>query len=113
MEKVSPMISMAITPKTMEENVGIVSAAPIYPYGLCICLTNDELEKLDVDAAELSVGDHFHLHAIAQITSISQNDTPSGKNSRVELQIISLAGEDEEAENSQYEKEDRGFRPLG
>jgi len=111
MNKVPPMVSMEIEPK---DNDAIVdSARPMYPYGLSICLCQDELNKLDVDYNDWSVGDTFHLHAFAKITSISKQETNEGEQCRVEMQIIALSGEDEEAENYEEEQEDKGFRPLG
>lgn len=83
---------LAETP--MEE---MAEDAPIYPYGLCICLTQDELEKLDLDS-DCNVGDTIHLMAMAKVTSISKNETSEGENCRIELQITDLGLEDEDEE---------------
>lgn len=87
------------TPLTMgEENK--------YPYGLKICLSQDELEKLDVDHSNWEVGATFHLHAFAKVTSISENETADGKKCRVEMQITHLApAESEDAENEEAEQD--------
>ena len=69
----------------------------IYPYGLCICLTQDELDKLDLDP-NCEVGDMIHLNALAKVTSVSKRETEDGNDCRVELQIIYMAVEDEETE---------------
>lgn len=119
MEKLSHMVSMECEPPEPIEaaSEGLSAPAmPIYPYGLAISLTQDELEKLDVDYSEWGVGDLFHLHAMAKITSISESESTDGKRCRVEMQIIALAGEDEDSENQAYEDAEENepkFRPLG
>ena len=101
---------MAQSPKEAEESMPCPSPAdaPRYPYGLCISLCEDELEKLGVDEGELEVGDIIHLHAFALVTSASESATMGGdKHCRVELQIthMSLESEDEENEdNEPYER---------
>jgi hypothetical protein len=103
---VPKMVDMARSPKEVEET----AAMPMflqnkYPYGLCISLCQDELEKLDVDHGDWEVGDMFHLHAFAKVTSISQSDTEDGgKNCRVELQITALGAESEDEENEEAEE---------
>lgn len=77
-----------------------------YPYGLQICLTQHELEKLGVDHSDWEVGATFHLHALAKVTSLSENETENnGKTCDVRLQITHLAGESEDAENEEYDQE--------
>jgi hypothetical protein len=105
MERFPHMVDMSISADQSESSspiVGAVSDKPRYPYGLGICLTQDELEKLGVDYSDWAVGDHFHLQAMAKITSISENETEGGKNCRVEMQIVALAGEDEDEEAEEY-----------
>lgn len=71
---------------------------PKWPYGLRICLTEKELEKLDLDA-DCSVGDIIDLRAFARVTSVSSNEMEGGKCcSRVELQIEEMSVESETAE---------------
>lgn len=79
--------------------------APAYPYGLCISLCQDELDKLGIDFDDLCVGDIVHLHAMAMITSKSCSERQGGEPSeRVEIQITHLAGvEDEDDENDEAE----------
>ena len=69
------------------------------PPGLCICLTERELEKLDRDS-DLEVGDLVHLFAMAKVTSISKSDSGDGEKCRVEMGIIALAAESENDEDS-------------
>lgn len=68
-----------------------------YPYGLRLCLTHEELEKLGLEAT-CDVGDVIDLRAFAVVTSISMNETDRGKECRVELQIQKLAVENEVTE---------------
>lgn len=65
-----------------------------YPYGLRICLTHKELEKLSL-GDDCDVGDVIDLRAFAVVTSVSSNDVGGGKECRVELQIQKLALENE------------------
>jgi len=61
---------------------------PDYPYGLKICLTQEEFKKLGIDAADAVVGAVFHFNAMARITSVSCNDSEGmGESCRVEAQI--------------------------
>lgn len=66
---------------------------PRYPYGMRICLTQAELDKLKLDS-DCNVGDMIDLRAFAEVTSISKD----GDNCRVELQIQKIALEDESKE---------------
>ena len=76
--------------------------APDYPYGLCISLCQDELEKLDIDYDDVSVGDMIHLVCMATVTSVSCHDSEtSGPSCRIELQITHIAAEDEEEETKE------------
>lgn len=94
------MVSMAQT-AVEDEKEEAAENAPLYPYGLCISLCNDELEKLDIDSDDLKHGDILHLHCLATVTSTSVTDTQAGKNARVELQITNIAAESEDDENEE------------
>ncbi len=67
-----------------------MAARPSFPYNLNICLTNAELEKLDIDPKEATVGGIFHFEALARITSISCNESEDGEHYRIEAQIESM-----------------------
>lgn len=69
-----------------------------YPYGLCICLTEAELEKLGADHEGLEIGDIFDIRAMARVTSVSENETEAGKTCRVEMQIVMMGVESEDEE---------------
>lgn len=72
--------------------------APEYPYGLRICLTEAELEKLGLDVKEAVIGGLCTFDILAKVTSVSCNDTADGQCCRVELQIIAMEPEAEDAE---------------
>lgn len=107
---------MAKTPEEIQEEVSPLSTeVNKYPYGLRIRLTKFELDKLDVDYSDWKVGDVFHLHALAKVTSISENETEGDHNCCVEMQITHLAGtesEDEENEDADEEMSDEDGHSL-
>ncbi len=63
---------------------------PEYPYGLRICLTNVELEKLGL-ADDCEIGDMIDLRVFARVTSVSKNASEDQTSTRVELQITDVA----------------------
>jgi hypothetical protein len=83
-----------------------------YPYGLSICFTNAELEKLDLDACDVEVGDMVHLHCLAKVTSVSQTEVNGEKQSRIEMVLAHIAAEDEGEEDEEAEQEMGGRRPY-
>lgn len=85
--------------------VPAIAEKPRYPWGLRICLTHRELEKLGLDA-DCEVGDVIDLRAFAVVTSCSVNETENGKDCRVELQIEKLAVENETTEPEGEEEEE-------
>lgn len=110
----SSMVDMARSPVEVKKDAGISvesptkPSGPVYPYGLCIALGEDELKKLGIDGEMPAVGDMIHLCALAKVTSVSQNeteDTDGAKQThcRVELQITHLATEAEDQEDAAIE----------
>ena len=102
MAKSHKYVDMRRTPEEkVEEAVERIMPEPMdipdVPYGLCISLTEKELEKLDLDD-DCDVGDLVHLFAMAQVTSVSKRDTGNGSECRIELSIVSMAIEDESTE---------------
>lgn len=73
---------------------------PDYPWGLRINLDEGSLKKLEAAGLEgqPDVGDYIDLRIFARVTSVSSNETSSGTNRCVELQIEQLALEDETTE---------------
>ena len=102
----SKMVSMARSEGEKAEAVAEMMAPPSpskmpdFPYGLCITLTEDELEKLDIEDDGIEIGDTIDLRAFAKVTSISKRQEGGRECCRVELQIEQLAVEDEDHEKS-------------
>lgn len=91
-------VDMALERKELGLGAPCVEPAqPTYPYGLCICLTTEELTKLNLDD-DVQVGNMVRLNCIAKVTSASERDTTEGVQKRVELQIIAIEAEGEEEE---------------
>jgi hypothetical protein len=103
MKRIPAMVSMRRTPAEKAEEKAAINDGPEYPWGLCISLCQDELDKLGL-AGEVKVGDMLHLHCMAKVTSVSESDSEmSGPSCRVELQITDMVGEDEDSENAEAE----------
>lgn len=100
----------AILPMPME--------TPDYPCGLCICLTETEVEKLGLDF-DCDVGDMVDIRAFAVVTCVNKSDGPNGPRGRVELQIQKMAVENEmteeapEPEESAEPEHDEPTRRMG
>ena len=75
-----------------------VSDAPDYPYGLGICLTGDELDKLDLPD-DCEVGDMIDIRAMGVVTSVSKRQVNGSSECRVEIQLTHIGLEDEETED--------------
>lgn len=108
MSRFGQMIDMATTPaEVMEKQSDCIPCEPSvskYPYGLCISLDDETLEKLGLDGDLPASGDMIHLCAMAKVTNASCNErlTEDGKTEvsrRVELQITNMALESEDEEN--------------
>ena len=94
------MVDMASEPKPPVE----ITAGDMKPrwYGGCICLCDDELEKLGLDGDLPDVGEMIHFEGLAKVTSASKHQisSPDGKadeHNRVELEIthMGIIGGDE------------------
>lgn len=88
------------------------SDVSVYPYGLCLSLDEEILDKLEIDG-DCEVGDMIHLVAMARVTSCSESEreTADGKKKRscrIELQITSMGVENESTESDG--EEDRETR---
>lgn len=84
--------NMKLTPKDRAEEKPEMSALnhPVYPYGLCLCLDEDVLEKLGLSVLP-TVGDEMMVTAVAKVESVSQSDSASGKRRSLSLQITAMA----------------------
>lgn len=110
MKHVAAMVDMAQSKEEIKETMPAAvaesdKAGPIYPYGLCLRLTEKELEKLNLDGRP-SVGDMIHVFGLAKVTSVSQDASESGERRSVELQITQMAVESEDAENEEMDVEE-------
>lgn len=67
-----------------------VADAPTYPWGLCITLNDDSLEKLGVKALP-AIDTEVTIVAKAVVSRTSENQTHSGENcSSMDLQITDM-----------------------
>ena len=71
MKKIPSMVDMKKTPEEVSDSVPTLADQSAYPYGLCLSLCQDELEKLGFEAGEFAVNDMIHFHAMAVVTSVS------------------------------------------
>lgn len=101
MVKVMPFVDMRLDAK--EQADIMCPSPPTYPYGLCISLCEDELDKLGLGEDDIDIGDILHMHCLAQVTSKSSVDNVSGQSCRIELQIKFIAAEDEDEEDDEAE----------
>lgn len=94
MFKLPNFVDMAKTPEEMKEDKEEMTVGnypqSIYPYGLCISLDNDALEKLDL-STDVDAGDQVHFQCIGKVTSVSKRETDKGSEARIEIQITHLS----------------------
>ena len=95
------MINMKQAAQREEMPGAIESDEPRYPYGLCISLGKEDLEKLGITALP-KVGGEMMITAKAVVKSTSAYDTQGqGQDMRVELQITDMdVGQTENAQNN-------------
>lgn len=79
------LVDMKLTPADQKEEVA-APAPPPYPYGLCLRLDGDELDKLGIKDLP-AVGDEFHIQAVGCVTSISEMNSADSESRHVEIQI--------------------------
>lgn len=98
-----PMVSLAKSPAEVKEEQKMYDApaiaskpsVPEYPYGACISLEDETLEKIGLAGDLPAVGEMIHFGAIAKVTSASMNERigPDGvakQCCRIELQITDM-----------------------
>lgn len=78
-----------------------MSEKPRYPYGLQLCLTDEEFAKLGLDSDDAVEGGIVHGHFLARISSVTRTERDGEKSCRCELQIEDLAIESEDEENKE------------
>lgn len=85
------LINMQSAPEREEMPGEYEADEPRYPYGLCISLGKDELEKLGITALP-KVGTEMMVHAMAYVKSTSAYETQGeGEKMSIELQITDMA----------------------
>lgn len=97
------MVDMARTEEEMSEGMPEYTP-PVYPGGLCISLTHNELAKLGLEA-DCEIGDLIHAMVMAKVTNISKSEDSC----RIEMQIVDiemLEDENQEVPN-RYRPENR------
>lgn len=116
MKTLPKMIDMARKPKERDETaspmVSAMPSEPTHPYGLCIRLEEEELEKLGLNHDEVEVGDMLEITGLAKVTSVSSSDNTYGKSRTVELQITHIADEDEEEGEEESETKKKPKKKL-
>jgi hypothetical protein len=88
------LVSMKLDRAAREASVASAPAptedAPIYPWGLSICLEEEALDKLDLETLP-DVDQVLQLVARVTVTAVSSNQTSGGGNRRsLSLQITDL-----------------------
>lgn len=97
------MTDLARTPEEAKEEIAEMTApiaspkasVPKYPYGLCLCLEDETLEKLGLAGDLPEVGEMIAFHGMARVTCASKNEREMGDGTtkectRVELQITHM-----------------------
>ncbi len=100
------MIDMKQKPEREEAPGAIEAEQPQYPYGLSLSLEKEQLEKLGITELP-KVGAKMMVHANAVVKTVSEYNTQSGQDQRVELQIIEMelaAGEAKDPAEIMYGK---------
>lgn len=67
------LVDMKLTPKEVKEEKAEYSGSPQvppYPWGLCLRLEKEELDKLKLPSLP-QVGEEFHISAVGIVTSVS------------------------------------------
>lgn len=84
------MISMKLDKKAaQEETAPSPGEAPLYPYGLCLSLSNDVLQKLGMTTPP-AVGTKMTLTALVEVTSTSAYKEQDGAEISANLQITDM-----------------------
>lgn len=96
------MVDMALSPEKREETCAPCHSPadypqPIYPWGLCIRLENEQIDKLGLNT-DVEAGDYIAFDAVGKVTSVSSRDTDKGpqKNTEIQIMFMAVAPEHEE-----------------
>lgn len=92
------MVSMARSVEELKDASNSMPVQSLYDYGLTLRLNQESLEKLNLDTADVEVGDMLHLNIMCDVTSVSKHDTGDGEKCCVELQVTRIGVENESTE---------------
>jgi hypothetical protein len=108
------LVDMARSADEVKKDLASVAPSPnaegpLYSYGLCISLDEQDLKKLKLYDNKPSVGDLLHFTAMAKVTSVSEHEseTASGEkrsHCRVELQVQQMGVPEDESREMPREK---------
>lgn len=111
--KFGSMVDLARTPAEVKDKIAesapipsLKASVPVYGYGTCIRLDEQDLAKLGIAGDLPDVGDMIHFCAMARVTSASEREEETADGEKkscrsVELQITHLGLENEDEENAQ------------
>ncbi len=83
------LVDMRRTEADKAEDMSVEIETADYPYGLCLCLDDGILEKLDLED-DMEAGDTITFMATAKVTSVSAREVGGSVQKRVELQITNM-----------------------
>lgn len=117
MRRVAAMVDLKQTDEDKQEwlksSYPSPNSVPDYPYGLALSLSEQELKKLGLYDEDIKPGDMFHFHAMAVVTSTSENvNKDQEPKCRVELQITHMSAEDEADEDEEDEESEDAPKSL-
>lgn len=101
------MVDMRISDEEKREKMADVmpvdpTAGPDYPWGLCIRLSERELDKLGLDG-DCEVGDVLDMRCMAEVTSVSARKSGGERCCEVELQITHIDPKEDDDEGEEDE----------
>ena len=90
-ERDAVLVSMKRAKKDKDKSMECCSVGPEndYPYGLCISLEDESLDKLSIDKLP-TVGKKVKLTAEATVDRVSENASKDSKSRSVSLQITKM-----------------------
>lgn len=90
MKMTSMKMSKEETKKMAQPSAVNESDGPEYPYGLCLNLEKEQIEKLGLGTPK--AGSRFMLHAMIEVKSVTTSDQADGKGYQsMSLQITDMA----------------------
>lgn len=100
------LLPMKIEPSELKNTLSVAenyTPSP-YPYGLCLSLNKEVIEKLHMDGELPEVGAFVTGGFIGKVTSVSRSADENNENMCVEIQITNLGIEEGEGDNDDDDK---------